>query len=53
MSANNKTWSMAASTNDVTRIGVMQGITVTSNAFDSSREDKPWGRWKLKKDAPP
>ena len=53
MNANNKTWSMAASTNDVTRIGVMQGITVTSNAFDSSREDTPWGRWKLKKDAPP
>jgi len=53
MSANNKTWRMAASTNDVTLIGVMQGINVTSNAFDSSREDTPWGRWKLKKDAPP
>ena len=26
MSANNKTWRMAASTNDVTLIGVMQGI---------------------------
>jgi len=45
---------MAASTNDVTRIGVMQGINgYVKRVFDSSREDKPWGRWKLKKDAPP
>ena len=54
MNANNKTWSMAVSTNDVTRIGVMQGINGhVKRVFDSSREDKPWGRWKLKKDAPP
>ena len=54
MNVNNKTWSMAASTNDVTRIGVMQGINGhVKRVFDSSREDKPWGRWKLKKDAPP
>src|SRR5216684_2513953 len=37
MNANNKTWSMAASTNDVTRIRVMQGITVTSNACSTHR----------------
>src|SRR5882762_5142561 len=36
MSANNKTWSVAASTNDVTRIGVMQG-TVASNACSTHR----------------
>ena len=54
MSANNKTWRMAASTNDVTLIGVMQGINGhVKRVFDSSRQDKPWGRWKLKKDAPP
>src|SRR5882672_11687032 len=54
MSANNKTWRMAASTNDVTLIGVMQGINGhVKRVFDSSREDKPWGPWKLKKDAPP
>ena len=48
MNANNKTWSMAASTNDVTRIGVMQGINGhVKRVFDSSREDKPWGRWKF------
>src|SRR5712671_4604039 len=45
MNANNKTWSMATSTNDVTRIGVMQGINDhVKRVFDSSREDKPWGR---------
>ncbi len=54
MNANNKTWSMAASTNDVTRIGVMRGINgYVKRVFDSSPEDKPLGRWKLKKDAPP
>jgi hypothetical protein len=54
MNATNKTWNMAASTNDVTRIDVMQGINgYVKRVFDSWWEDKPWGRWKLKKDAPP
>jgi len=54
MNANNKTWSMAASTNDVTRIGVMQGDQrshQTRVRLFAGRQ--ALGTVKLKKDAPP
>src|SRR5258708_39099929 len=53
MNPNNKTWSMAASPNDGTPIGVMQGINgYVKPVFDSSRADNPWGPGNVKRDAP-
>ena len=53
MNANNKTWSMAASTNDVTRIGVMQGINGHVKRVRLIAGRQALGTVKLKKDAPP